>query len=118
MAAYQLFDKNNNPIAFNDLQQRAAWYVQGFKREQVFVNRFGPALELQLNPKKEIDLTVPDLLYKGNLADLKCQETPFFFANRFGIDPTFAVTFNLKDALSYGKWGHGFENFTVFYWVD
>jgi hypothetical protein len=52
------------------------------------------------------------------LADLKCQNTPKFYAFKDGIDSTYAVTFNLKDAYNYGKWGKNYDEITVFYWVD
>ncbi|MBI4790342.1 MAG: hypothetical protein HY782_25195 [Chloroflexi bacterium] len=116
--AYQLFDKDNREVTPSDLQNRAVWYVHGASREQVFVARHGKALGVALNPAKANDPTVPDLLYGGHLADLKCQDTPFFLAGHYGVEPTYAVTFNLKDALNYGRWGQNHQDFSIFYWVD
>jgi hypothetical protein len=57
-------------------------------------------------------------LYLGQLADLKCQNTPLFQARKYGVDQQYAVTFNLKDALNYGVYGNNYKNLTVFFWVD
>lgn len=86
-------------------QNRAVWYRHGVKKEDIFVEKFGHEFDVQINPQKKNDPTVPDLIHKQNLADLKCQNTPFFFARTKGVDPTYAVTFNLKDAYNYGSWG-------------
>lgn len=116
--AYQLFDRDNRPISQADLQNRAAWYEHGLSAEQVFVSRYGSRLNVAVNPAKQRDPTAPDLVFRGHLADLKCQNTPFFLAHRYGLQPTYAVTFNLKDALSYGPAGHDYRGFHVIYWVD
>ncbi|HLO15794.1 MAG TPA: hypothetical protein VK206_13255 [Anaerolineales bacterium] len=118
MASYKLFDKNDNIVNPGELQNRAIWYQHGVSKEQVFVNQFGPTLDVRLNPEKEQDATLPDLLHKKHLADLKCQDTPFFRARKYQVDPTYAVTFNLKDMLQYGKFGKNYRDFTIFYWVD
>jgi hypothetical protein len=116
--AYQLFDAQNQEITNADLQNRSIWYRHGVRREDVFVETYGQAFDVRINPEKRTNPTVPDLIHKNNLADLKCQNTPFFFAFKMKIDPTYAVTFNLKDAFNYGKWGHDHRNFVIFYWVD
>jgi len=116
--AYQLFDANGSEVTNADLQNRAVWYRHGVRREDVFVETYGSGLGVQINPEKKRNPTVPDLLHQTHLADLKCQNTPFFHAFKVGIDPTYAVTFNLKDAYSYGKWGKNHANLVIFYWVD
>ncbi len=116
--AYQLFDPEGREVTQADLQNRAAWYDHGLTAEQVFVRRYGERLGAALNPEKRRSPTVPDLVFRGRLADLKCQNTPFFLADRYGVDPTYAVTFNLKDALAYGQWGHRYRDFHIIYWVD
>ena len=116
--SYKLFDPSGNEVTPADLQNRAAWYVHGASKEQVFVNTHGKSLGVALNPSKLKDPTAPDLVFNGHLADLKCQDTPFFLAGRYGVDPTYAVTFNLKDALNYGRWGKNYKDLSIFYWVD
>jgi hypothetical protein len=118
MMAYKLFDKNNTLVNPEDLQNRAVWYEHGVTKEQAFVKAFGARLPVIINPEKTSNPTVPDLLYKGKLADLKCQDTPFFIADNYGIPATYAVTFNLKDALHYGPLGKRYPDLTIFFWVD
>lgn len=118
MIPYKLFDKNNDLVNPKELQNRAIWYQHGVSKEEVFVNQFGQKLDIQLNPEKKNDPTLPDLLHEDHLADLKCQDTPFFRAKKYGGDPTYAVTFNLKDMLQYGRFGKNYQSFTIFYWVD
>lgn len=115
---YQLFDSNGREVTHADLQNRAAWYRHGVRREDVFVEKYGSALGVRINPAKKNDPTVPDLVHQNHLADLKCQNTPFFHAGRLGIDPTYAVTFNLKDAFIYGHWGRNHADMVIFYWVE
>jgi|GEM_PF-5629563 len=98
---YQLFDSSGGEVTHADLQNRAVWHRHGVRREDVFVEKYGHALDVKINPAKKRDPTVPDLLHRDHLADLKCQNTPFFHAFKAGIDPTHAVTFNLKDAYHY-----------------
>jgi hypothetical protein len=117
MSTYLLFDENGVSVNPQALQNRAIWYEHGATQEMIFVKRYGDKLGVCINPEKRSKPTAPDLLYKNNLSDLKCQHTPLFTAGKYGIDPTFAVTFNLKDALNYGQWGHSYKNFSVFYWV-
>ncbi|MFZ5877878.1 MAG: hypothetical protein ACOY0R_00760 [Chloroflexota bacterium] len=115
---YQLFDLHGQEVTPVDLQNRAAWYRHGVRREDVFVETYGDSFGVRINPAKKTDPTVPDLLHQRHLADLKCQNTPFFHAYKLGIDPTYAVTFNLKDAYSYGPWGKAHADLVIFYWVD
>lgn len=116
--AYQLFDANGQEVTHADLQNRAAWYQHGVRREDVFIEKYGAAFGARINPAKKTNPTLPDLLHQEHLADLKCQNTPFFQAGKLGIDPTYAVTFNLKDAYSYGRWGKAYADLVIFYWVD
>jgi len=116
--AYQLFDVNGKEVRQSDLQNRGVWYRHGVNKEDVFVEKFGTKFGVQINPQKKNDPTVPDLIYNQKLADLKCETTPFFFAFKDKIDFTYAVTFNLKDAFNYGKWGKNYETLIIFYWID
>ena len=115
---YALYDRDNKQIDLGNLQHRAVWYEHGVDRELVFISRYGKQLGVGINPEKTSNASAPDLMFEGNLADLKCQDTPFFFAGKLGVEPTYAVTFNLKDALNYGPWGRDYPGFHIFYWVD
>jgi hypothetical protein len=81
------------------------WYEHGCRKEAFFIEKIAPmiGIDAQINPEKETKPTAPDLLVDGLLAELKTQETPFFTAQRYGIDPQYAVTFNQGDYLAYKK---------------
>lgn len=85
----------------NEFKQ--AWCLRGEMDEERFVSHRLPELGLSgiRNPEKEFSPFPPDLIVEGMLSDLKAQSTPFFTAGRYGIDPQYAVTFNVKDEIRY-----------------
>lgn len=89
-----------------DLNDKQAWCDQyGDKVESEFcVNRlFGLGVSGYMNPEKLTNKYAHDLfaIFK---ADLKTVRTPFFMAKeKYGIDPQYAVTFNLKDEIRYKR---------------
>ena len=90
-----------------DTEDKQLWIGLGEQLEYEFINCVAPRLGLsaKLNPAKGLDRTAPDLLVEGELADLKCQRTPFFTASRYGKDPGRTVTFNVKDYDRYlSRW--------------
>lgn len=101
----------------HDTEDKAWWLSRGEELEVDFINQFGGSLDapVRLNPKKREDPTLPDLLYDGNLADLKVQTTPFFTASRYGLDPNFCVTFNRKD---WSRYNDHYPGLVVIFWVD
>jgi hypothetical protein len=115
-------DAAGNLVTPTELQNRGVWYEYGNSKEQAFVSAFGTALGVRHNPDKGNDPTAPDLALApdlATLADLKCQNTPLFYAGwRYQVPADFAVTFNLKDALRYGPHDKNYQNFTIFYWVN
>lgn len=116
--AYQMFDVNNKEILHHDLQDKSRWCKDGEKIEEAFVRKYGEQLGLKINPEKKDNPYAPDLLnIKNNVrGDLKLQSTPFFKAQSlYGIDPTFAVVFNLKDKLRYEK---QYPEIEIYYWVN
>jgi hypothetical protein len=98
-------------------QDKGWWVEAGLAKEHDFVERILPALgiEGEINPAKEHDPYAPDLLVGGRLADLKSQRHPFFTASRYGIDPQYAVTFNVKDLRRYIE---RYPLIDLFFWVD
>ena len=52
---------------------------------------------------------------EGSLADLKTQNTPFFTASRYRLDPRFAVTFNRKD---YERYKNLYPTIIIYFWID
>ena len=103
---YKLYDINQRQVTHHDLQDKGMWCQSGATKEEVFVKKYGAQLNLIINPEKQTNPYVPDLLNISNntLADLKTQNTPFFQArSRFGLDPQYVVVFNQKDQLRYQK---------------
>lgn len=116
--AYKLFDINNNELLYHDLQDKSRWCKDGEKIEEGFIRQFGEKLGLVINPEKKTNPYAPDLLntINGKLGDLKLQSTPFFKAkSMYGIDPTYAVVFNLKDKLRYET---NYPEIEIYYWVN
>ncbi len=101
----------------HNTEEKGWWTQHGVRLEHQFVTEVAPqlGLDVEINPTKATNPFVPDLLLRGNIADLKTQNTPFFTAQRFGIDPQFAVTFNRKDYLRYAE---SYPDLTVLFWVD
>lgn len=102
------------------------WLIHGANLEKRFVENVCPEIRLDgiINPEKEQDPTVPDLIVNGRLADLKTQNTPFFTASRYNkkeggkkvpFDPTYTVTFNRKDYLRYRKL---YPDIDIYFWVQ
>ncbi len=84
-------------------EDKPAWCSEGERQEKYFVEVVAPELGIDcvLNPDKEHDKYAFDLIYKGEPADLKYIQTPFFLAHRFGFNPSDTITFNHKDYLRY-----------------
>lgn len=101
-----------------DNEARMKWYQYGEDLEKLFISTVAPSLHLPIiiNPKKKKDPTVIDMTYLGKFpADLKTQNTPFFTANKYGVPPQFAVTFNHKDYTRYKKL---YPFAIIFFWIE
>ena len=68
-----------------------------------------------MNPDKETNPYVPDLIVNEKLADLKTQTTPFFTSKRYNFNPNYTVTFNKKDFNRYNKL---YSNIDIYFWVN
>lgn len=100
-----------------DTEARSKWYSHGEDLEDAFLAKVAPSLSLtiKLNPKKDLDPTVIDMLYLNKFdADLKTQNTPFFTATKYGVPPQYAVTFNKKD---YDRYNKLYPFSVIFFWV-
>lgn len=73
------------------------------------------ALNVEINPAKSTDPTAPDLLVNGRIADLKVQNTPFFSASSYSMNPQFTVTFNRKD---YERYDAMYPEIEVYFWIN
>lgn len=93
----------------HNTEDKQWWVKESLKWEKDFVEKVAPkaGLKVWLNPEKEVNEYAPDLWVdeKGKLADLKRQTTPFFKSEEKwpGYDPTYTVSFNIKDYERYIK---------------
>lgn len=102
----------------HDTEDKKWWVVEWRNHENLFVSEVCPRLDLvaQINPAKKHNPYAPDIIVQGRLADLKCQQTPFFKSGvRYSIAPQFAVTFNYKDYLRYLEC---YPDLVIYYWLD
>jgi len=101
----------------HDTEDRGWWHIHGESKERDFCNLCQKliGLDVGINPDKEKNRTAPDIIVDGSIADLKTQNTPFFTADRYGIDPRFAVTFNRKD---YERYKRLYPAIDIYFWVD
>jgi len=92
------------------------WVIHGRDLEDRFVNEVLPRIGFRgmINPEKETNPYAPDLIVEDHLADLKCQQHPFFTAGRFGLDPQYAVSFNYKD---YVRYSDEYPSLDIYWWV-
>lgn len=112
-----LYDSEGNIVSYHDLQDKSRWCHDGESMEQSFVRRF-PELGFRINPEKDTNPYAPDLINvtSKNRADLKGQHSPFFKAgDLYGVEPTYAVVFNLKDKQRYEK---HYPEIDIVYYVD
>lgn len=96
---------------------KSEWCREGVTREELFVNEVAPlfSLSAKINPEKQLgDKFAPDLIVQGHISDLKCQNTPFFTASRYGKSPSNTIGLNRKDVERYSNlypWIH------LYFWV-
>jgi hypothetical protein len=97
-------------------ENKAAWVVYGRSLEFLFVEKARQLkLDAAINPEKTTNPYVPDLIVNGRLADLKSQRTPFFTASMYGVSPSSAVTFNLKD---FERYRAHYPELDIYFWID
>jgi hypothetical protein len=102
----------------HDTEDKGWWVIEGAKQEQLFVAQVCPKLGLAapINPAKRHNRYAPDIVVDGRVADLKCQQTPFFKARvLYNLDPQYVVTFNRKDYLRYQRL---YPSIIIYFWLD
>ena len=100
-----------------DTEDKDWWITHGTELERAFLEEVAPKLQLPFrwNPDKTHDPTLPDFLVGEELADLKCQNTPFFKAyDLYNLDPATTVTFNVKD---YDRYLQRWPDMWVYFYV-
>lgn len=110
----------------HNTEDKSWWHIHGESFENVFVNSICPriGLKAEINPAKTNDKTAPDLLVNGKIADLKTQNTPFFTSGKYkkkdkgkpvSFDPSYTVTFNVKD---YERYKRLYPDIEIFFWIQ
>ena len=97
-----------------DTENRKDYYKKGESYEKQFVARYPE--DYRMNPAKEAgDIYAPDILYKGEVAELKARFTPLYLSYKnYGVDPSWANTINVKDVERYEK---DYPNIWVVFWL-
>lgn len=111
-----------NKTIFNT-EDRIKWYDFGEDYERVFLEQIEPHLDRDIikNPEKETCPWALDLYdwTCQKYADLKTQTVPFFMVGKYKYknrvcDPTYSVTFNKKDYLSYKEKAPDCD---IYFWI-
>ena len=103
MATYKLFTPSGEEVHQSDLQDKTSWCQAGENLELAFLKKFSSQFDLHLNEEKTYSPYAPDFKHHGTMryVDLKTQNTPFFSAAKYSIEPQYAVTFNKIDLDRY-----------------
>ena len=109
--------KERNPEVQHNTEDKAWWLQHGLELEYQFVEicRNELKLKAEINPAKSDSPTAPDLLVDGKIADLKVQNTPFFSASKYSMNPRYTVTFNRKDFERYSSL---YPDIVIYFWVN
>lgn len=109
--------QERNAEVQHNTEDKSWWLQHGLELEYQFVELCRNKLNVkaEINPAKSDSPAAPDLLVDGNIADLKVQNTPFFSATKYSMDPRFTVTFNRKDFERYSAL---YPEIVVYFWVN
>jgi hypothetical protein len=117
-------DPPRRQISFDDLDDKGFWCRLGEEKEHAFVRcmeKIDSKYKVAIHPEKESDPYHPDLLVKvggGELiGEAKIKNSPLFFGNRYGVDPQFALTMDLKDSYNYTRLLASGIDLLIFVWV-
>lgn len=101
----------------HNTEDKRWWCQLGEELESRFVDicNMKLGLKAEINPEKERNPYVPDLIVDGKLSDLKVQNTPFFVSTRYHMEPRYTVTFNRKDYRRYSKL---YPDLDIYFWID
>lgn len=109
--------KERNAEVRHSTEDKIWWLHHGLELEYQFVELCKNELKIkaEINPTKSDFPTAPDLIVDGKIADLKVQNTPFFSASKYSMDPRFTVTFNRKDFERYSSL---YPEIVIYFWVN
>lgn len=109
--------KERNAEVRHNPEDKVWWLQHGLELEYQFVKICQEELHIkaEINPAKSDSPTAPDLLVDGKIADLKVQNTPFFSATKYSMNPKYTVTFNRKDFEQYSSL---YPEIVIYFWVN
>ncbi len=124
---YELRDFEGNLTDFYQLNSKSFSCKHGESQEALFVKTFKrlkklgyikAADDVAIHPAKETNPYHPDLMVNDkDIGELKAKASPLFIANKYGVDPQFALTMDLKDSFHYLKYLERGIDITIFIWV-
>jgi len=98
-----------------DTEDKLAWCDHGLDLELLFCEKFGERLGVSMNPEKTDNPYAPDLVNVSGFADLKTQQTPFYRAGSYGVNPLQCVVINRKDLKRYYKL---YRDIQIYFWLS
>jgi hypothetical protein len=111
--SWKLFDFNDNETSFDRLEDKAFWCAHGERQEIAFVNKFKELkhkglmttdISIDIHPEKNKNSYHPDLIVNEQfVGEAKIKNSPLFIAKKYGVNPQFALTMDLKDVFNYRK---------------
>jgi|APSaa5957512535_1039671.scaffolds.fasta_scaffold16329_3 hypothetical protein len=103
-------DPPKRVVSFNDLDNKAFWCQLGEDKERAFVkvmSKINSPYQVKIHPEKKINPYHPDLLVNFNsdnlIGEVKVKNSPLFIANKYKVNPQYALTMDLKDSFNYNK---------------
>ncbi|MGR6841763.1 hypothetical protein ACU5DF_23890 [Aliivibrio wodanis] len=124
---YELRDFEDNQIGFTELNKKSFACKHGETQEELFVHTFNRLQNngfitstdiLSIHPEKESNPYHPDLAVNHlHVGELKSKASPLFIARKYGIDPQYALTMDLKDSFHYSKFLDRGVDISIYIWV-
>ena len=117
-------DPPKRVVSFNDLDNKAFWCQLGEDKEHAFVkvmSKIDSPYQVEIHPEKESNPYHPDLLVNFNsknlIGEVKIKNSPLFIANKYKVDPQYALTMDLKDSFNYNKLLKRGIDVIIFAWI-
>lgn len=117
-------DPPDREVSFKDLDNKGFWCKLGEQKEYAFVQcmeKIDSKYTVQIHPEKETNPYHPDLLVNMDgieyVGEAKIKNSPFFFGNKYGVEPQFALTMDLKDSFNYCRLLANGTDLLIFIWV-
>jgi hypothetical protein len=124
---YELRNFQDEIISFTQLENKAFWCEHGEDKENAFIDIYKKLQQRQLvlddskvaiSPKKKNNPHHPDLEINGQyVGELKTKNSPLFVAAKYGINPQYALTMDLKDSFNYQRLLQQNIDVCIYIWV-